>query len=97
MGDSKQKWKTARKSTKSPKGGGDEFEARSTGSIKKTVRDLERLLQRVDHLPADVRVEKERALQSHKLELAEAQAAQQRKAMISRYHMVRFFGIVSHV
>ena len=71
----------------------DASESLPAGALKKNIRDLERLLQRMDNLPADVRLEKERALQSYKAELEDAQIAQRRRAMISRYHMVRFFGM----
>jgi hypothetical protein len=60
--------------------------------LKGEIRNLTRLLDRTDKLPADVRVEKERALETHKAELEETLAAKRRSEMISTYHMVRFFG-----
>ena len=42
-------------------------------------------------LPANVRVEKERALQSAQYELAETQKARKKSDMIGKYHKIRFF------
>ena len=65
--------------------------AHPTNDLKSQVRSLKRLLERNDGLPADVRVEKERALQTAQRELEQAQTAQQRSDMIGRYHKIRFF------
>lgn len=63
----------------------------SVNRIKKRIRDTTRRL-RSEGLPADVRVEDERALAMYEQELAAAQAEKIRQKMISKYHMVRFFG-----
>lgn len=63
--------------------------AHTTNTIKSTIRSLRRLLDR--ELPADVRVEKERALQTAEHELATTERAKVRSDMIARYHKPRFF------
>ncbi|KAI9720798.1 MAG: hypothetical protein M1812_002637 [Candelaria pacifica] len=63
----------------------------SINPLKKRIRDITRLLERSENLPAIVRVENERALEAHKGELAVAQAEKQKQMMIKKYHMVRFF------
>lgn len=63
--------------------------AHTTNTIKSTIRSLRRLLER--DLPADVRVEKERALQTAENELAATEKAKVRSDMITRYHKPRFF------
>lgn len=63
----------------------------SVNGIKKRIRDITRKL-RAENLPADVRVENERALAMYEQELETAQAEKIRQKMISKYHMVRFFG-----
>ena len=60
--------------------------------IKAKIRDVARLLERSDNLPAGVRIEKERALATYKQDLAEAETEKRKQQMISKYHMVRFFG-----
>ncbi|TVY85561.1 rRNA-processing protein efg1 [Lachnellula suecica] len=65
--------------------------ASSVNDIKKRIRDVTRRLQRVEDLPADVRIEDERALAAYQQELAAAEAEKIRQKMISKYHMVRFF------
>ena len=59
--------------------------------LKSKARSLKRLLEKNEALPADVRVDKERALQSVQYELEEAQKAKNKSDMIGRYHKVRFF------
>jgi len=66
--------------------------ASSVNAIKKRLRDVTRKLDRAEDLPADVRIESERALAAHQQELAAAQAEKIRQKMIKKYHMVRFFG-----
>lgn len=66
--------------------------ASSVNAVKKRIRDVTRLLSRGDDLPADVRLENERALAAYKQELAEADEEKVRQRMIKKYHMVRFFG-----
>lgn len=65
--------------------------AHPVNELKSHVRSLKRLLEHNDDLPADVRVEKERALQSAQHELGETQKAKKRHDMIGRYHKIRFF------
>ena len=60
--------------------------------LKSKIRDLSRSLGHNDRMPADVRIEKERALAGYKQDLENAQNEKRRQAMIKRYHMVRFFG-----
>ncbi|PHH87961.1 hypothetical protein CDD83_8175 [Cordyceps sp. RAO-2017] len=58
---------------------------------KKRVRSIERLLQRKKDLPADVRNELERELAAHRAEITDKAFHKKRSAMITKYHMVRFF------
>lgn len=60
--------------------------------IKKRIRDLNRLLEHKDTLPADVRLNYERELASCKYDVEHAERARNRSRMIQKYHMVRFFG-----
>src|SRR4051794_28778712 len=64
----------------------------SVNAIKKRIRDVTRRLERADDLPANVRIEDERALEVYHQELAVAEAEKLRQKMIKKYHMVRFFG-----
>ena len=43
-------------------------------------------------LPADIRVEKERAVAGYERDLELALQEKKKQDMISKYHMVRFFG-----
>jgi hypothetical protein len=61
-------------------------------AIKKRIRDVTRKLERAEDLPANLRIEDERALATYQQELASAQAEKTRQKMIKKYHMVRFFG-----
>jgi hypothetical protein len=67
--------------------------ASSVNAIKKRIRDVTRRLDRSESLPANVRIEDERALTAFQQELASAEAEKIRQKMIKKYHMVRFFGI----
>ena len=67
----------------------------SVNKIKGKIRDLTRLLERSERLPADVRIEKERALAGYRLDLNKAREEKRKKDIIRRYHMVRFFGIAT--
>lgn len=78
-----------------------EPKANATGALKSRIRDLKRLLEHVDNepkyrMPANVRIERERELETceHELEekLAAAREAEFRSKMIGKYHQVRFFG-----
>lgn len=67
------------------------------GSIeyaKKRTRNIQRLMQRNADLPANVRNEMERELASHKQTINDRTFQKRRSAMISKYHMVRFFGML---
>ena len=59
--------------------------------LKSKIRSLKRLLERDDRLPANIKVEKERALQTAQHELLTAQKAKERSDMIGKYHKIRFF------
>ncbi|EME50150.1 hypothetical protein DOTSEDRAFT_85374 [Dothistroma septosporum NZE10] len=63
--------------------------AHTVNDLKKTVRNISRLLER--ELPANIRVEKERALQTAQHDLAMAGKAKKRSEMIGKYHKIRFF------
>ncbi|KAK5136397.1 hypothetical protein LTR08_003523 [Meristemomyces frigidus] len=65
--------------------------AHTVNDLKSRVRDLTRLLEHHADLPATVRVEKERALQSARHELETEVQAKKRSDMIGRWHKVRFF------
>ncbi len=65
--------------------------AHPVNELKSEIRSLKRLLERTDRLPADVRVEKERALQTAQHELDQREKAKQRSDMIGKYHKIRFF------
>jgi hypothetical protein len=66
--------------------------ASSVNAIKKRIRDVSRRLERADDLPANVRLDDERALAAYEQELAAAETEKNRQKMIKKYHMVRFFG-----
>lgn len=71
--------------------------ASSVNAIKKRIRDVTRRLERSDDIPANVRVDDERALTAYQQELAAADAEKSRQKMIKRYHMVRFFGMARYI
>lgn len=79
-----------------PKGPKRKMQAHSSSvnAIKKRMRDVTRRLERSDDLPANIRVEDERALAAYSQELAAAEAEKLRQKTISKYHMVRFFGML---
>ncbi len=64
----------------------------SINRLKAKIRDTTRLLSRAEKLPADVRIEKERALAGYQYDLERASKEKRKKQMIKKYHMVRFFG-----
>ncbi|KAF8864113.1 hypothetical protein BDZ45DRAFT_643423 [Acephala macrosclerotiorum] len=68
-----------------------QIHASSVNAIKKKIRDVSRRLERSEDIPADIRVQDERALASYEQELAAAEAEKNRQKMIKKYHMVRFF------
>ncbi|MCJ1244174.1 18S rRNA maturation protein [Trapelia coarctata] len=66
----------------------------SSYALKEKIRDLTRLLEHSTTMPADVRIEKERALAGYRADFEKSKAAvgpRKRNDIISRYHMVRFF------
>lgn len=63
----------------------------SVSYLKGRIRDVTRTLERSKNLPENVRIEKERALASYKVDLEEAENEKRKKHMIKKYHMVRFF------
>ena len=75
----------------------DSDEGRSLTAIRADIKHLTWELERVDSLPADVRVEKERQLANCHMELNVKLEQKKRQQMISKYHMVRFFGELNHV
>lgn len=64
----------------------------SINGLKSKIRDLTRMLNHAQDLPAGVRIEKERALAGYQQDLEKTKAVQHRQHMIKKYHMVRFFG-----
>lgn len=83
----------------------DEEEQKSINALKNRIRDLSRSLRHVDsneknRMPQGIRIERERELESCKHELEEKQTAQReakfKRDIISKYHMVRFFGRSRH-
>lgn len=63
----------------------------SVNELKKRIRDVKRLLNRVD-LPADARIVQERALAGYEEDLEDELARRHRSQMIKKYHFVRFLG-----
>ncbi|EAW11496.1 Efg1 domain-containing protein [Aspergillus clavatus NRRL 1] len=61
----------------------------SVNELKKRIRDVKRLLNRVD-LPADARIIQERALAGYEKDLEDELARRNRSQMIKKYHFVRF-------
>ena len=64
--------------------------------VRTRARNIERLLQKNQDLPANVQNDLERELAAHKVSIADKAFQRKRSAMISKYHMVRFFGTASH-
>ncbi|KAG5922787.1 hypothetical protein E4U42_005265 [Claviceps africana] len=63
-----------------------------TSFAKKRIRNIARLLQRNKDLPANVQNDLQRELATLKATIADKSFHRKRSAMISKYHMVRFFG-----
>ncbi|KAF4124211.1 Uncharacterized conserved protein (DUF2361) [Geosmithia morbida] len=83
-------------STKRFKAGGKSRHRAKEGTIeyaKKRSRAIERLFQKKADLPAQVRNDLERELATHKATVYDKSFQKKRSAMISKYHMVRFFGM----
>lgn len=90
-----------RRKSNRPQPAQEELHANSINSLKSRIRNLRRLLEHVDNdpknkMPANVRVERERELETCEHELSEKQAEQReamfRKKIIGKYHHIRFFG-----
>lgn len=64
----------------------------SVNQLKSKIRDLTRALEHSDHLPAGVRIEKERALAGYKQDVEKIHEDKRKNELIKKYHMVRFFG-----
>lgn len=64
----------------------------SVNRLKSKIRDLSRLLDHAEKLPADVRIEKERALAGYRQDLEQIENVKRKQKMITKYHKVRFFG-----
>ena len=64
----------------------------SVNQLKSKIRDLTRALEHSDHLPAGVRIEKERALAGYKQDVEKIHEDKRKSELIKKYHMVRFFG-----
>ncbi|OAL73983.1 rRNA-processing protein EFG1 [Trichophyton violaceum] len=62
----------------------------SVNDLKSKIRATKRLLEHSKTLPADVRIEKERALKGYQRDLEKVEENRARNAMISKYHFVRF-------
>lgn len=62
----------------------------SSARAKKKIRSIETLLKR-DDLPADIRIEKERALKALRVDLKARQFQLTTQKRAKKYHMVRFF------
>lgn len=67
----------------------------SVNELKKRIRDVKRLLDRVD-LPPEGRITQERALIGYQRDLDQEMAKRKRSEMIKKYHFVRFLGRPSH-
>ncbi|KAJ5774271.1 rRNA-processing protein EFG1 [Penicillium paradoxum] len=66
-----------------------EKEYASINNLKKRIRDVKRLLNKMD-LSADARILQERALAGYEQDLADETARRERSQLITRYHFVRF-------
>lgn len=66
--------------------------ADSVNALKKRVRTIERRFKNGSTLPPDVMAELQRELATNKAMIVESTLKKKRSEMISKYHMVRFFG-----
>jgi hypothetical protein len=71
---------------------GRKRKAQEDSGVKKRIRAIERSLRRNQDMPANVRIDLERELASQKQIIADQEYKKKRSTMISKYHMVRFFG-----
>jgi len=70
----------------------DQGSKTSFTNVRHRARAIRRLLDKDGGLPANVRNDLERELAAHKATIGERDMQRNRSKMISRYHMVRFFG-----
>lgn len=87
----------AAKRPKSNGKGGRGAPGQGLGQAKKRARAIKRQFSHDNDLPADVRNDLERELAVHEAVIAEHAFQKKRAAMISKYHMVRFFGRSSNI
>ncbi|CDM33376.1 hypothetical protein DTO013E5_9854 [Penicillium roqueforti] len=66
-----------------------EKEYPSINDLKKRIRDVKRLLNKID-LSADARILQERALAGYEQDLADETTRRERSSLIKKYHFVRF-------
>lgn len=71
---------------------GRKRQAQEDSGAKKRIRAIERSLRRNQDMPANVRIDLERELASQKQIMEDKAYKKKRSTMISKYHMVRFFG-----
>lgn len=69
-----------------------EKEYPSINDLKKRIRDVKRLLNKID-LSADARILQERALAGYEQDLADETTRRERSSLIKKYHFVRFLGM----
>ena len=69
-----------------------EKEYPSINDLKKRIRDVKRLLNKID-LSADARILQERALAGYEQDLADETRRRERSSLIKKYHFVRFLGM----
>lgn len=86
----------AKKRTKSRHGKGGDQDMKNLNQLKKRTRNIERLFKKAENLPANKRVDLERELAHYKQKIVEAEDEKKTKKMITKYHMVRFFGMPLH-
>lgn len=60
--------------------------------LRKKIRDTARVLDHASNMPADARIESERALAGYRQDLEAVEEGRRRAKIIRKYHMVRFFG-----
>jgi hypothetical protein len=61
--------------------------------LKKRARTIERKFRASQSLPANIANDLERELAHHKQRISEVEDDKRKKKMISKYHMIRFFGM----
>jgi hypothetical protein len=72
---------------------GDLEQLKNLNQLKKRTRNIERLFKKAENLPANKRIDLERELAHYKQKIVEVEDDKKTKKMISKYHMVRFFGM----